>query len=118
MLIDCIVQQDGAPPHFHREIREVMNRVLLQRWTGPMGSMTIRCSGDHPGLDSLHLFLWDCVKDTVHVPPLSRNLQELQNRVVAALRGVTTDMLQRVWEEIDSRLDVCRVTRGAHTEGL
>jgi hypothetical protein len=37
---------------------------------------------------------------------------------VAALGGVTMDMLQRVWEEIDYRLDVCRVTRGALIEGL
>jgi hypothetical protein len=62
--------------------------------------------------------LWGYVKDTVYVPPLPRNLQELQNRTVAALGGVTTDMLQQVWEEIDYPLDVCRVTRGAHIEGL
>jgi hypothetical protein len=37
---------------------------------------------------------------------------------VAAVGAVTTDMLQQIWEEIDYQLDVCRVTRGAHIEGM
>ena len=36
----------------------------------------------------------------------------------AALETVTQDMLQRVWQELDYRLDVCRVTGGAHIEHL
>jgi hypothetical protein len=62
--------------------------------------------------------LWGYVKDNVYVPPLPRYLQELQNRIVAALGGLTTDILQQVWEEIDYRLDVCRVKPGAYIEGL
>jgi hypothetical protein len=27
-------------------------------------------------------------------------------------------MLHRVWDEFDYRVDVCRVTQGAHIEGL
>jgi hypothetical protein len=27
-------------------------------------------------------------------------------------------MLHRVWDESDYRVDVCRVTQGAHIEGL
>jgi hypothetical protein len=29
---DHIFQQDGALPHFYREVREVLNHVLPQRW--------------------------------------------------------------------------------------
>jgi hypothetical protein len=29
-----ILQLDGAPPHFHRNVRELLNRVLQQRWIG------------------------------------------------------------------------------------
>jgi len=28
------------------------------------------------------------------------------------------DMLHRVWDEFDYRVDVCHVTQGAHIEGL
>jgi hypothetical protein len=42
--------------------------------------------------------------------------QKLQERITAAVNSVTPDMLQRVWSEIDYRIDVCRVTRGGHIE--
>jgi hypothetical protein len=54
--------------------------------------------------------LWFYVKDAFYVLQLPRNLQELQNWIVAALGGVTMDMLQQVWEETDYWLDVCHVT--------
>jgi hypothetical protein len=34
VLNDYILQLDGAPPHFHRNVRELLNRVLQQRWIG------------------------------------------------------------------------------------
>ena len=41
-------------------------------------------------------------------------VDELQERIT--VKSVTPDMLQRVWSELDYRIDVCRVTRGGHTE--
>ena len=35
-----------------------------------------------------------------------------------ALQTITADKLHRVWDEFDYRVDVCRVTQGAHIEGL
>jgi hypothetical protein len=34
LLNDYILQLDGAPPHSHRNVRELLNRVLQQRWIG------------------------------------------------------------------------------------
>ena len=31
---DYILQLHGAPPHFHRNVRVLLNRVLQQRWIG------------------------------------------------------------------------------------
>ena len=44
--------------------------------------------------------------------------KELKQRITIALETVTQDMLHRVWEELDYRLDVFRVTGGAHIEHL
>jgi hypothetical protein len=44
------------------------------------------------------------VKDKVYVPPLSRDLPELRQRIVAAVDTIDVDMLQRVWQELDSRV--------------
>ena len=41
-------------------------------------------------------------------------VDELQERITAAVKSVTPDMLQRVWSELDYRIDVRRVTRGGH----
>jgi len=59
---------------------------------------------------------WGHVKDRVYVPPLPSIVDELQERFTAAVKSVTPDMLQRVWSELDYRIDVCRVPRGWHTE--
>jgi hypothetical protein len=49
---------------------------------------------------------------------LPRNIDELKIRIRQAVETVTVDMLDRVWRELDYRLDTCRVTRGVHIEHL
>ena len=63
-------------------------------------------------------FLWGYVKDQVYVPPLPASIPELTVRIRTATETVTADMLQTVWNELDYRVDVCRITNGAHTEHL
>jgi hypothetical protein len=43
--------------------------------------------------------------------PLPKDLPELRKRIVAAVDTVDVDMLQHVWQELDYRIDVCRVIR-------
>jgi len=69
-----------------------------------------------PHLNVCEFFLWGHVKDRVYVPPLPATVDELQERITAAVKSVTPDMLQRVWPELDYHIDVCRVTRGGHIE--
>jgi hypothetical protein len=35
---DFIFQQDGAPPHWHRDVRRFLNESLPQRWIGRVGN--------------------------------------------------------------------------------
>jgi len=58
------------------------------------------------------------VKDTVFVPPLPANLQDLRNSITADMALVDRDLLTRVWDEMDYRIDVCRITKGGNTEHL
>jgi hypothetical protein len=67
-----------------------------------------------PDLTSFDFFLWGYVKDVVYVPPLP--IQELKQRIIAAVAAINRDMLERVWTEMDYRIDVCRVTRGSHID--
>jgi hypothetical protein len=58
------------------------------------------------------------VKDTVFVPPLPANLRDLPNRITSAVALVNRDMLTRVGDEMDYRIDVCRISKGGHIEHL
>jgi len=62
-----------------------------------------------PDLTPCEFFLWGFVKDTVFVPPLPANLQDLRNRITAAVALVDRVMLTRVWNKMDYRIDVCRI---------
>jgi hypothetical protein len=54
----------------------------------------------------------------VYVPPLPRDFTELLARIIAAVKNIDAPMLTGVWQELEYRTDVCRVTRGAHIEHL
>ncbi|PNF32477.1 hypothetical protein B7P43_G03884 [Cryptotermes secundus] len=43
---------------------------------------------------------------------------DLRNRINRAVETITPEMLQRVWQEFNYRIDVCRVMKGAHIEAL
>jgi hypothetical protein len=61
---------------------------------------------------------WGFMKDTVFVHPLPANLQNLRNHITAAVARVDRDTLTRVWNEMDYRIDVCRITKGGRIEHL
>ena len=45
-------------------------------------------------------------------------IPELKVRIRTTIETITADMLQTVWNELDYRVDVCRITKGAHIEHL
>ena len=53
-----------------------------------------------------------------NVPPLPASIPELKVRIRTAIETITADTLQTVWNELDYRVDVCRITKGAHIEHL
>jgi hypothetical protein len=49
---------------------------------------------------------------------LQRDLPQLRRRIVEAVAAIDRQMLQRVWQELDYRIDIRRVTKGEHIEHL
>ena len=116
-----IFHQDESPAHFHCEVRHYLNTVLPGRWIG-------RASGNDqpqtlwpprsPDIAPCNFFVWGNVKDRVFVPLLPRELADLKTRIIAAVTNIDAPMLMRVWQELEYRIEVYRVTRGAHIEHL
>lgn len=118
---DFIFQQDGAPPHWHLHVRTFLNQSLPGRWIGRIGNADLALHfwpPRSPDLTPCDYFLWGYVKEAVYVPPLPATLDDLKNRITAAVHSVTDDMLARVWDEFGYRLDVCRAAQGGHIEHL
>ncbi|GFW71478.1 uncharacterized protein TNCV_3460041 [Trichonephila clavipes] len=61
---------------------------------------------------------WKFIENCVYVPLLPDDLPGLRHRIEVAVARITSDTLSKVWEELAYRLDVCRVTNGAHIECL
>jgi len=49
---------------------------------------------------------------------LPRDLADLKPRIIAAVKNIDAPMFTCVWQELEYRIDVCRVTRGAYIEHL
>ena len=79
--------------------------------------ITISCPGDSE-LTLCDFFLWGFVKGLVYLPPIPRDSDELKARITKAVATIDNAMLGRIWQKLDYRLDVCRVTNGAHIEHL
>jgi len=56
--------------------------------------------------------------EEINVPPLQRDLADLKARIIAAVKNIDAPILTRVWQELEYRIYVCRVTSGAHIEHL
>jgi hypothetical protein len=63
-------------------------------------------------------FLWGYEKEQVFVSPLPLDIDELKLRITAAIETTDRNVLERIWDELDYSLDICRVTNGARIERL
>jgi len=62
-----------------------------------------------------------CISCKVHKgirPTIACDLADLKARIIAAAENINALMMTHVWQELECRIDVCRVTHGAHIEHL
>ena len=86
------------------------------RWIGPTGPQrlgtTLLAPQDPPDMTPCDIFLRGYVKERVYVPPLPADLDELTNRITAAVNYVTEDTFRRVWDELSYGVDVVQQVEG------
>jgi len=96
-------------------------KQMSQRWIGRTGPKDLSLHSwppRSPDKTTCDFFLWGYVKERVYVPPLPADLDELTNRIMAAVKSVIEDTLRGVWDEFSYRVDVVRAAGGGHIEHL
>jgi hypothetical protein len=111
-----IFQQDGASPYYHRSVTYFLNETVSDGWI--VRGRPTAWPPRSPDLTPMDFFLWRCVKDLVYVPPLPRDIKDLMIRIRESIQSVDRDTVNKTWNELLWRVDVIRVTNGAHTEHL
>jgi hypothetical protein len=56
--------------------------------------------------------------DTADINPVIKFLPQLRQRIMEAVAAIDRQILQRVWQELDYTIDICRVAKGGHIEQL
>jgi hypothetical protein len=64
----------------------------------------------------MNFSFWVFVNDNVYIPPIPVGVQELRERICNATTVVDITFLNKLREEFEYRLDICRITRGNYTE--
>jgi hypothetical protein len=127
LFLDKIVLSDVANFYLSRKVNRhnliiwgSQNPLQLSkftgRWIGRGGC--IPWPPRSPSLTPMDFSFWGFVKDNVHIPPMPVDLQEIRDRIVNTTALVDANLLDKLWEKLEYRPEVCRITRGSSTEHL
>ncbi len=97
-------QQDSAPPHFSKEVREWLNKNLNDRWIGRGGP--ISWAPRSPDLTTLDFYLWGYIKSNVYKTKVE-DICQLKNRIEKEIKAIKKETLQNVFNDILKRLKFC-----------
>ena len=112
-----ILQQDGAPPHSSRQVKEYLDTAFPEKWIGRGGPH--QWPARSPDLTPLDFFLWGHMKSLVYKEkPESRD--DLILRIMDAAEQIRIDkpMLKRVTTSVLDRARKCIECGGCHFEHL
>ena len=112
-LKNCYFQQDGAPAHYTRKVRDYFNQFFLGRWIGCRGPL--EWAARSPDLTPCDFFLWGFFKSKVY-STRSQNLLELEQNIRASCGLLTQDLLQGIGQECVKRRLKCLEIGGFHVE--
>jgi hypothetical protein len=93
-----IFHQDGAPPHFHRDVTTFLDENFPGRWVGRGGPTA--WPPRSPDLTTLDYFAWVFVKYVVCSRKVL-NLDDLRQRIIEAVELITPHMLIKTWQEFE-----------------
>lgn len=112
---DTWYQQDGAAPHYGRDVRAFLDTQFPHRWIGRRGE--IEWPARSPDLTPLDYFLWGYLKSKVYQTK-PNNLDELRNRILQEAALVDRNMIRTAVSHFYERIAHCQAVGGSQFEHL
>lgn len=98
------IQQDGAPAHYSRIVREFLNHAFPRRWIGRRGP--VEWPARSPDLTSPDFFLWGLIKNIVYArQPTTK--EDMKQRIRTACRNIQRSTLLATLQQFYRRLQLC-----------
>lgn len=110
---------DGAPCHYHVEVRDFLNAEFPERWIGREGA--IAWPPRSPDLTPMDFYVWGFMKNIVYGPgrPEIQNINELRQRVHEAAEQVRQqNAMERACQSLLRRARLCIECNGENFEQL
>lgn len=107
-------QQDGAPPHWSRDVRAFLDRTFPRGWIG-RGSNSVSWPARSPDLSPCDFYLWGTIKDKVYKSK-PRTMEDLKTKIKTAFDEIDSQTIHHVMENYVKRLQKCVTAEGAHVE--
>ena len=93
-------QQDGAPPHYHRDARAHLDAAFPDTWIGRRDA--IEYPAHSPDLTSMDFFLWGYLKYKVYRTK-PRTIDALKMEIERQCRDIPNDLFHDVCESLGVR---------------
>ena len=107
-------QQDGAPHHFHVNVRNFLDGTFNRRWIGQKGNAT-EFSLRSTELTSLDFYLWGTLNKMVYGTK-TQTLEGLRDQIEHAINDIPLATIQTVSRFIRRRRWECTVAEGGRFE--
>jgi hypothetical protein len=108
-------KQDAAPPHYHTDVRSLLDVRFPGRWIGRRGS--VEYPPRSPALIPLDYFLWGALYNAVYTSK-PRTLQDLRCETETACDAVPLATIQNVCQSVALCCQQCLAAGGGHFEHL
>ena len=111
-----VFQQDGAPPHWSRAVRDWLDEHFPSRWIGRRGNF-LEWPPRSPDLTVCDYFFWGYIKNKVYSTRI-RNLDDLEQSFMEQFHQLQLqpDIVSRACETLPSRLKLCMDADGNQFE--
>ncbi|PSN41908.1 hypothetical protein C0J52_06823 [Blattella germanica] len=108
----CFFQQDNATPHTSNKSLKVLNELFGERIISK-GLWPPRS----PDLTPPDYFFWGAAKGNVYKKN-KKTIEELKVEITNYVRSVTTQTLEKVFQNMCTRVELCLEQRGKHFQHL